>query len=192
MDGFKAINRAPYNDMGRAYISAWLQDPISLCLRNGVIDPGLDLSESQRVQIMQEVGQDITTTLFTKATGTASRCRAPTSEQSAARPSCQFSIATQGQFRESRRGNKHHLAVDVAIMSHVLLEEIVGSLDLTGQVYGRLTVIRRAENVNGRTRWHCLCSCGNETDVATGLLRSGGTRSCGCLSKENRETRVLT
>lgn len=66
MDGFKAINRAPYNDMGRAYISAWLQDPISLCLRNGVIDPGLDLSESQRVQIMQEVGQDITTTLFTK------------------------------------------------------------------------------------------------------------------------------
>lgn len=64
----------------------------------------------------------------------------------------------------------------------------MGSLDLTGQVYGRLTVIRRAENVNGRTRWHCLCSCGNETDVATGLLRSGGTRSCGCLSKENRET----
>lgn len=66
MDGFKAVNRAPYNDMGRAYISAWLQDPISLCLRNGVIDPGLDLSESQRAQIMQEVGQDISTTLFTK------------------------------------------------------------------------------------------------------------------------------
>lgn len=66
MDGFKSVNRAPYNDMGRAYIAAWLQDPISLCLRNGVIDPGLDLSESQRVQILQEVGDDISTTLFTK------------------------------------------------------------------------------------------------------------------------------
>lgn len=66
MDGFTNVNRAPYNETGRAFISAWLQDPINICLRNGVIDEGLALSESQRVQIMQEVGQDISTTLFTK------------------------------------------------------------------------------------------------------------------------------
>lgn len=66
MDGFTTVNRAPYNETGRAFISAWLQDPINVCLRNGVIDKGLSLAESQRVQIMQEVGQDISTTLFTK------------------------------------------------------------------------------------------------------------------------------
>lgn len=103
MNGFKSVNRAPYNDSGRAYISAWLQDPISLCLRNGVIDPGLDLSESQRAQIMQEVGQDITGALFTK--GYWYNIEMPAANVRAERgsPSCQFSIATQGQFRESRQ-----------------------------------------------------------------------------------------
>jgi hypothetical protein len=36
--------------------------------------------------------------------------------------------------------------------------------DLIGQRFGKLTVIRRAENgASGRARWLCQCECGNTT-----------------------------
>ena len=54
-------------------------------------------------------------------------------------------------------------------------------LDLTGQRFGRLTVLRPAENVGTRTAWLCRCDCGRETVVLTSRLRSGHTRSCGCI-----------
>ena len=56
-------------------------------------------------------------------------------------------------------------------------------LDLTGQRYGRLTVLAPAENVGGRTAWRCRCDCGRETVVRTSRLRSGHTKSCGCEPK---------
>lgn len=52
-------------------------------------------------------------------------------------------------------------------------------LDLTGQRFGRLTVLRPAENIGGRTAWVCRCDCGQETVVLTNNLRSGRTRGCG-------------
>jgi len=54
-------------------------------------------------------------------------------------------------------------------------------LDITGQRYGRLTVLGPAANVNGRTAWKCRCDCGNETVIRTNRLRSGHTASCGCM-----------
>lgn len=53
-------------------------------------------------------------------------------------------------------------------------------LDLTGQRYGRLTVLGPAENIGSRTAWRCRCDCGRETVVRTNRLRSGHTTSCGC------------
>lgn len=62
--------------------------------------------------------------------------------------------------------------------------------NLTGQVYGRLTVIERASNVvSGRPRWVCRCSCGTETTVDSLNLYSGNTKSCGCLRKEVAQER---
>lgn len=59
--------------------------------------------------------------------------------------------------------------------------------DITGRRYGKLTVIRRAENTkNNKTQWLCKCDCGNEKVVARSSLTSGKTRSCGCLMKESR------
>ena len=59
-------------------------------------------------------------------------------------------------------------------------------IDLTQQRFGRLVVIRRAEeNQNGRTTWLCRCSCGNEVSVTRDHLISGGTQSCGCLRKRH-------
>lgn len=56
---------------------------------------------------------------------------------------------------------------------------------LTGQRFGRLTVISRAENDKvGQALWHCFCDCGNEIIVFGWNLRTGNTKSCGCLRKE--------
>jgi len=57
--------------------------------------------------------------------------------------------------------------------------------DLTGQKFGRLTVIERAENIpSGKTWWLCQCKCGNQTIVRSDSLKGGVTKSCGCLHKE--------
>ena len=53
-------------------------------------------------------------------------------------------------------------------------------LDLTGQRYGRLTVLKPVENIDSRTAWLCRCDCGAEAVVKTHHLRSGHTKSCGC------------
>lgn len=54
--------------------------------------------------------------------------------------------------------------------------------DLTGQKFGKLTVIKRVENdKNGSARWLCRCECGNEKIVDGGHLRSNKIKSCGCL-----------
>ena len=66
-------------------------------------------------------------------------------------------------------------------------------IDLNGQTFGRLKVIRKA-GVNKRreTIWECLCSCGKTTTAKTYQLRNGSKRSCGCLSVEKaRERRTV-
>ena len=52
-------------------------------------------------------------------------------------------------------------------------------LDLTGQRFGKLTVIGPAENIKDRTAWTCRCDCGAVTVVRTGHLRNGHVTSCG-------------
>lgn len=60
-------------------------------------------------------------------------------------------------------------------------------IDLTGQRFGRLVVVGRADppyDKRGYARWHCRCDCGNETDATGHNLCQGTTASCGCLQKE--------
>ena len=55
-------------------------------------------------------------------------------------------------------------------------------IDLTGKVFGKLTVMYELpERKNSKIIWHCKCECGNECDVTGHELKSGDTRSCGCL-----------
>lgn len=57
--------------------------------------------------------------------------------------------------------------------------------DLTGQHFGRLTVISYAgTNKYNRSMWNCVCSCGNRKVVDSNSLQKGATRSCGCLDRE--------
>lgn len=58
-------------------------------------------------------------------------------------------------------------------------------IDLTGQRFGRLAVIERAENSrDGQAKWTCACDCGKQIVVRGDILRSGRTSSCGCLKIE--------
>ncbi len=58
-------------------------------------------------------------------------------------------------------------------------------IDLTGLDFGRLTVIHRAPNADDKSvRWLCLCECGRTVEPRGGDLRSGDTKSCGCLLRE--------
>ena len=51
---------------------------------------------------------------------------------------------------------------------------------LTGQVFGRWTVIERRQNKGRRVQWLCRCECGNTGLVMSNNLVSGISRSCGC------------
>jgi hypothetical protein len=57
-------------------------------------------------------------------------------------------------------------------------------LSLVGRVFGRLTVVSRADNLGTRTRWNCLCSCGNSVVAVGRQLLRAETMSCGCLRRE--------
>src|SRR4051812_19549011 len=52
-------------------------------------------------------------------------------------------------------------------------------MDLTGQVFGRLTVLDLVTK-NPVTIWRCRCACGTITEVRAGNLGSGNTKTCGC------------
>lgn len=56
-------------------------------------------------------------------------------------------------------------------------------IDLTGQQFGRLTVLKRDENKGKFITWLCQCDCGNTTIVRGTDLKSGKILSCGCLRK---------
>lgn len=59
--------------------------------------------------------------------------------------------------------------------------------DLTGRVFTRLTVLRRTATPVGDkgSFWVCLCSCGKEKVIRAQSLVAGGTKSCGCFSRES-------
>ena len=73
-------------------------------------------------------------------------------------------------------------------------------IDLTGQKFGRYTVLEQApsrvskdkDRVNGkkRTMWRCQCDCGTIKDVDSWSLRSGHIVSCGCYLKDNMRKRM--
>lgn len=65
-------------------------------------------------------------------------------------------------------------------------------IDLTGQTFGRLTVLKQCttDNKNKNTvrssRWVCKCSCGNVITTYSSYLKTGRVKSCGCMREERR------
>lgn len=56
--------------------------------------------------------------------------------------------------------------------------------DLTGQTFGRLTVLSLHGTSHGHAVWNCVCTCGKTLNVMRGSLLKGATKSCGCLRKD--------
>ena len=59
--------------------------------------------------------------------------------------------------------------------------------DLTGQIFGRLTVVEMAGKRGAARAWRCICECGRESEVISGDLNNGHTRSCGCRQGHARD-----
>ena len=57
-------------------------------------------------------------------------------------------------------------------------------IDLTGQRFGRLTVIERTVSTNKNAKWRCECDCGNIVSVFGMDLKSEKTKSCGCIHSQ--------
>jgi hypothetical protein len=70
-------------------------------------------------------------------------------------------------------------------------------IDLTGERFGRLTVVKRgktAKRKNNRgtlTYWVCQCDCGSTREVLNSDLKKGSTTSCGCYQRQrSREANI--
>jgi len=63
--------------------------------------------------------------------------------------------------------------------------------DLTGKKFGKLTVISRIIKKDSKgALWNCICDCGKNKIVPACSLKSGGTKSCGCLALSKIENLI--
>ena len=62
-----------------------------------------------------------------------------------------------------------------------------------GDRFGRLVVLNRdlTKQGEGRVYWNCQCDCGNVVSLSGYPLKSGNTRSCGCLNNDVRRERII-
>ena len=59
-------------------------------------------------------------------------------------------------------------------------------IDMKGMKFGKLNVLSyTGQTGRRRTMWKCRCDCGNVVEVESTHLRSGHTKSCGCITREN-------
>ena len=69
------------------------------------------------------------------------------------------------------------------------------TIDLTGQKFGRWTVIKRApkpENSQSTSVfWLCRCECGTEKIISSNVLRQGKSQSCGCFNRDSHKEKYI-
>lgn len=75
------------------------------------------------------------------------------------------------------------------------MRKVGAFIDLTGQKFGRLFVVQRIGTHMNSPLWLCKCDCGKYTEVVTRDLRTGNTKSCGCihsmqLTERNKNNKI--
>lgn len=63
----------------------------------------------------------------------------------------------------------------------------LNSKDLTNKRFGKLLVVKKAQNNKKEIFWDCVCDCGSNISVSTHNLTSGNTQSCGCIKSKGEE-----
>jgi hypothetical protein len=65
-------------------------------------------------------------------------------------------------------------------------------LIMIGKQFNRLTILSFSHyDKRHRKHYLCKCECGKEKTVQISLLKSGNTKSCGCLSREVKKAKLL-
>lgn len=66
-------------------------------------------------------------------------------------------------------------------------------VDITGMEFGNWKVLRKSADRNscGQVMWVCQCKCGAIKEVSGSSLRSGASKSCGCLHQESVSANLL-
>lgn len=59
-------------------------------------------------------------------------------------------------------------------------------IPLIGKRFSRLTVLKRSPSRRGHTMWECQCDCGTIKEIGGVALKSGDSKSCGCLNAEQK------
>lgn len=57
-------------------------------------------------------------------------------------------------------------------------------IDISGHKYHKVTVLEYSFSKEKKTFWKCRCDCGKEFITTSNRLRTGGTKSCGCLKEK--------
>lgn len=57
-------------------------------------------------------------------------------------------------------------------------------IEMVGRRFGRLLVVAQDEHKGAEVAWLCQCECGGSLAVRGAALRSGNTKSCGCIHRE--------
>lgn len=65
-------------------------------------------------------------------------------------------------------------------------------IDITDQKFNRLTAIKYSHRKQWHYYWVFRCECGTEKPIRVDQVKSGTTKSCGCLNKELYKTRNVT
>lgn len=65
-------------------------------------------------------------------------------------------------------------------------------IDLSGQKFGRLVAHSYVGPSAAGAVWFCVCDCGGSSKTTITKLRSGHTKSCGCLKNELTRARSIT
>ena len=65
-------------------------------------------------------------------------------------------------------------------------------VDETGKTYGKLFVTSLLGSYKNSVYYSCTCECGNKVEVKALALRSGNTKSCGCVAREKTAARNTT
>ena len=63
--------------------------------------------------------------------------------------------------------------------------------NIKNQEFGKLKVKKLAFTNRNHSHWLCKCECGNEKVIRIDALTSGGTRSCGCISRQQNKNHYL-
>jgi len=90
------------------------------------------------------------------------------------------------QFSPLVRAVELNRSIDRRRNRAFLLEDNMGKfIEMGGKKFGRIKVLKIGiPDRHRKTRWICLCKCGNIKTIAGASLKRGLTRSCGCLNRE--------